>query len=313
MRALHHFSTFIGKSFALWAIAFALLGYFFPAVFAPYKSFITPALAVIMFGMGLTLQPRDFVEIVRRPLQVLVGLAAQFILMPLIAFLLTKILPLEPAVALGIILVGCCPGGTASNVITFLARGDVALSVTITSFSTLLAPIFTPLLLQLFAGAFIDIDLMKMMLAIGKIVILPIAAGVVIHHLLGERIRPAIAALPLVSVSGIVFIIAIVIALNHQGIASHGLMIFAAVILHNLTGYLLGYFVARACGFSAAQRRAIMIEVGMQNSGLGAALANSFFNPLAAVPSALFSVWHNISGAMLANLCVRTDKSDNTP
>lgn len=307
MRALHHFSSFIGKTFALWTIVFALLGYFFPALFAPLKGWITPALAIIMFGMGLTLQPRDFAEIVRRPLQVVIGLIAQFTLMPLIALLLTRIFQLDPAIALGVILVGCCPGGTASNVITFLARGDVALSVTITSISTLLAPLLTPLLLQLFAGELITLNLGAMMLTIGKIVILPIVAGVVLHHLLGERIRPAIAALPLVSIGGIVLIIAIIFALNHDKIASHGLLIFAVVILHNLLGNLLGYLAARACGFSAAQRRAIMIEVGMQNSGLGAALANSFFSPAAAVPSALFSVWHNISGALLANLFVRSD------
>ncbi len=182
MRTLHRFSTFIGKSFALWAILFALLGYFFPTIFAPYKSLITPTLAIIMFGMGMTLRPRDFIEIVRRPQQVFIGLAAQFILMPVIAFLLTKILPLDQAAALGVILVGCCPGGTASNVITFLARGDVALSVTITSFSTLLAPILTPLLLQLFASTLINIDVIKMMLDISKIVILPIAAGIAIHY-----------------------------------------------------------------------------------------------------------------------------------
>ena len=311
MMALRRFSDWVGKTFALWAIAFALLGYYFPAWFKDLGWLIKPALMVIMFGMGLTLQPRDFAEIVRRPVQVLLGLVAQFTIMPLIAVLLVNVFRLDPAVALGVILVGCCPGGTASNVITFLARGDVALSVTITSFSTLLAPLLTPLLLQTFAGELISIELLAMMKDIGQIVILPILAGVVLHYLLGHRIDPAIGAMPLVSVAGIVLIIAIVIAGSSAQLNSRtALIILSVVMLHNLLGYTLGYTVARLFGLSAAQCRAIMIEVGMQNSGLGAALAKTFFaaNPITAVPSALFSLWHNISGALLANICVRLDE-----
>lgn len=308
--ALHRFSTWVGKTFALWALAFAALGYFFPAWFKDLAWLIKPALMVIMFGMGLTLQPRDFAEIVRRPLQVVLGLAAQFLLMPLIAVLLVRVFQLEPAVALGVILVGCCPGGTASNVMTFLARGDVALSVTITSFSTVLAPVLTPLLLQWFAGELISIDVLAMMKDIAQIVILPIVAGVVLHYWLGHRIDVAIGAMPLVSVAGIVLIIAIVIARSSGQLNSfNALVILAVVMLHNVLGYALGFAAARVCGLSTAQCRAIMIEVGMQNSGLGATLANTFFaaNPITAVPSALFSLWHNISGALLANICVRLD------
>lgn len=312
MMALRYFSEWVGKTFALWALAFAVLGYFFPAVFKDLAWLIKPALMTVMFGMGLTLQPRDFAEIARRPLQVLLGLAAQFTLMPLIAVLLVKVFQLDPAIALGVILVGCCPGGTASNVITFLARGDVALSVTITSFSTLLAPVLTPLLLQLFAGELISIELLAMMKDIGQIVILPILAGVVLHYALGHRIDPAIGAMPLVSVAGIVLIIAIVIARSSQHLAgNNALIILGIVMLHNLLGYGFGYLAARLSGLSTAQCRAIMIEVGMQNSGLGASLANTFFaaNPLTAVPSAVFSLWHNISGALLANICVRLDQN----
>lgn len=310
MMALHRFSTWVGKTFALWALAFAVLGYVFPSWFKDLAWLIKPALMVIMFGMGLTLQPRDFAEIVRRPVQVVLGLVAQFTLMPLIALMLVRVFQLDPAVALGVILVGCCPGGTASNVITFLARGDVALSVTITSFSTLLAPVLTPLLLQTFAGELINIELLAMMKDIGQIVILPIVAGVMLHYVLGHRIDAVIGTMPLVSVSGIVLIIAIVIARSSGQLSgANALEILGVVMIHNLLGYALGYGAARACGLSGAQCRAIMIEVGMQNSGLGATLANSFFavNPITALPSAVFSLWHNISGALLANLCVRAD------
>lgn len=308
MKFLIQFSQWIGRTFAIWAILFALCGYFFPEIFIPLKSWIVPVLGIIMFGMGLTLKGDDFTEVFKRPVQVLVGLLGQFLIMPLLAVMLTKVFSLDPMVAIGVILVGCCPGGTSSNVITFLARGDVALSVAITSFSTILSPIFTPLLLQFYAGEIIDINTSAMMIDIAKIVLLPIIAGVVIHSILGEKVQPAIDVLPLISVTGIVLIVAIVVALSQPKIAESGLLIASIVILHNLLGYFLGYVLARLCGFGIAQQRAIMIEVGMQNSGLGSALAATFFTPLAAVPSALFSVWHNISGAILANLCSKNSK-----
>ncbi|UJF23793.1 bile acid:sodium symporter family protein [Suttonella sp. R2A3] len=308
MRALAQFSAWVGRTFALWAVLLGLAGFFFPDLFTPLKSLIVPALGVVMFGMGLTLKVEDFAEIAKRPRQVLVGLAAQFVIMPLLALLLVRVFNLDPAVALGVILVGCCPGGTSSNVITFLAKGDVALSVTITSFSTVLAPLLTPLLLQFYAGELIDIELLSMMITVAKIVLLPIILGVIVHRLLGEKIQPAIDVLPLVSVVAIVLIVAIVVALSHTKIAESGLLIFAVVVLHNILGYALGYLLARFNGFSYAQQRAIMVEVGMQNSGLGAALASKYFTPEAAVPSALFSVWHNISGALLASFCAKKEE-----
>ncbi|SUO94998.1 bile acid:sodium symporter family protein [Suttonella ornithocola] len=307
MRFLRTLSAFVGATFALWAVLISLLGYFSPAPFNNWASYLLPVLGLIMFGMGLTLEPSDFSEILKRPLPIILGIAAQFILMPLLAFLLIKIFSVEPAIALGLILVGCCPGGTSSNVITYLSRGDVALSVTITAFSTLLSPFVTPFLLEFYAGSIIEIPAKAMMINIAQIVLLPIIAGVVIHKLLGERLRPVFDVLPLISTSGILFILVVVVARSQPKIAEIGLMgiafWFFLVALHNLLGYLSGYLVARACGFSQAQRRAIMIEVGMQNSGLGASLAAKFFTPETALPSVFFSLWHNVSGAILANIC----------
>ena len=312
MHKIRRLSIFIGQTFALWAIVFAIIGYSLPQPFVPLKGTIPYALGVIMFGMGLTLRARDFEEIVRRPAQVLLGVVAQFLIMPLLAVALVHVFALDPMVALGVILVGCCPGGTASNVMTYLARGDVALSVTITSCSTLLSPLLTPLLLQLYAHTSVDIEAGKMMVSILETVLLPIVAGVVVNRLFDRHLQLLRDALPLISVSGIVLIIAIVVALNKSQIAASGLIIFGVVILHNLLGYAMGLSVAWLVGMDSAQRRAVMIEVGMQNSALGASLGiNHFKSPETALPSAIFSVWHNISGALVANICTWWDKRNH--
>lgn len=295
-------SSWIGKTFAIWALVSAVLGFIFPEFFASLAFLIVPILGIIMFGMGMTLKAEDFVEIIKRPKPVLVGLIAQFTLMPLIAYCLTMVFNLDPLIAVGVILVGCCPGGTSSNVITFLAKGDVALSVAITSISTLLAPFLTPVLLNVFAGQLIDIDLVNMMMTITKIVILPILLGIIFHRFLGKKIEFAIEILPMISVLGISIIIAAVVAVSKATILDSGVIVFIVVALHNMMGYTLGYLIARLSGFTEKQRRAIMVEVGMQNSGLGAALAATYFNPVAALPSAIFSVWHNFSGALVANI-----------
>ena len=236
------------------------------------------------------------------------GVVAQFLIMPLLAVLLVHVFSLEPMVALGVILVGCCPGGTASNVMTYLARGDVALSVTITACSTLLAPFLTPLLLELYAHKTVDIAVGAMMLSIVDMVLLPIVGGIIINRLFDRHLQVLRDALPLISVVCIVLILASVVALSKGAIAKSGMIIFGVVILHNLLGYLLGLLAARAAGLNSAQRRAIMIEVGMQNSALGATLGTKYFSPEAALPSAIFSVWHNISGALVANICTWWDK-----
>jgi bile acid:Na+ symporter, BASS family len=301
LKALVSLSAFVGKTFALWVIVFAVLGFLLPDVFKQVAPYIVTLLGIIMFGMGLTLSADDFKEVVKRPYEVGIGVIAQFLIMPLLAVVLTKIIPMSPEVAAGVILVGCCPGGTSSNVMTYLSKGDVALSVACTSVTTLAAPIVTPFLVWLFASQYLPVDGWAMFISIVKVVLVPLALGFALQKLVPSVVKSAVPVLPLVSVIGIVLIVAAVVGASKGAIAQSGLLVFAVVVLHNGLGYLLGFFAAKACGLSLAKRKAIAIEVGMQNSGLGAALATAYFSPVAAVPSAIFSVWHNISGALLAN------------
>ncbi|PWK69072.1 bile acid:sodium symporter family protein [Aminobacter sp. AP02] len=312
MKTIAAFSNFVGRSFAIWVIVFAVLGFVLPSTFSIFAPWIVVLLGIIMFGMGLTISAKDFAEVARRPFDVTIGVAGQFLIMPLLAVLLTRLIPMSPEVAAGVILVGCCPGGTASNVMTYLGKGDVALSVACTSVTTLLAPIMTPFLAWMFASQYLPVDAMSMFLSIVKVILVPLALGFVLQKLAPKLVKGAEPMLPLVSVAGIVLIVSAVVAVNKANIAQSGLMIFAVVVLHNGLGLLLGYFAARAAGLSLAKRKAIAIEVGMQNSGLGAALANAHFSPLAAVPSAVFSVWHNISGALVANYFSRITDDEAT-
>lgn len=310
MQAIARLSRFVGNTFAIWVLMFAVLAFFAPAQFKWIGPYIVPLLGLIMFGMGLTLSKADFKEVVKRPVDVAIGVAGQFVIMPALAWGLSKTLQLPPEIAVGVILVGCCPGGTASNVMTFLARGDVALSVAVTSVTTLLAPIVTPALIYLLASQWIEVSAGAMFWSIVQVVVLPIAFGVLAQSLLREKIKAAVTVLPLVSVVAIVAIVAAVVAGNQARIATSGLMIFAVVVLHNGLGLLLGYWLGKLSGMSVSKRKAIAIEVGMQNSGLGVALATAHFSPLAAVPSAIFSVWHNISGPLVATLFQRFKNED---
>ncbi|MFC4864203.1 bile acid:sodium symporter family protein [Pseudomonas sp. MAHUQ-62] len=308
MHALVTFSRFVGNTFAFWILLFAVLAFYQPAWFLPVIHWLVPLLGLIMFGMGLTLKTEDFREVLRRPLRVLIGVLAQFIIMPGLAWLLCKLMQLPAEIAVGVILVGCCPGGTASNVITWFARGDVALSVAITAATTLLAPLVTPALIWLLATEWLPVQLGALFTSILQVVVLPIALGLVAQRLLGERVRLAVDVLPLVSVVCIVALVASIVAASQAKIAESGLLIMAVVVLHNGLGLALGYLAGRLCGLPLAQRKTLSIEVGMQNSGLGAALATAHFSPLAAVPSALFSVWHNLSGSLLAAVFRRMDE-----
>ena len=307
MRALTALSRFVSASFPFWVLLFAILAFFRPAWFLPLTVAIAPLLGLVMFGMGLTLKGEDFREVARHPIRVLIGVLAQFVIMPGLAWLLCRLLQLPAEIAVGVILVGCCPGGTASNVMTWLSRGDVALSVAITSVTTLLAPLVTPALVWLLASAWLPVSFAAMFLSILQVVLVPIALGLLAQRLLGERTRQVAEVLPLVSVFSIVVIIAAVVAASQARIAESGLLIMAVVMLHNGLGLLLGYLTGKLTGMPLAQRKALAIEVGMQNSGLGAALDNAHFSPLAAVPSALFSVWHNLSGSLLAALFRRME------
>lgn len=281
-------------------IAAFLIGFLFPSQTAPLGAYTTIALGVIMFAMGITLTIPDFTLVVKRPLPVLLGVVAQYVIMPGIAVALVFIFQLPPELAIGVILVGCAPGGTSSNVITYLAKGDVALSVTMTSVSTLLAPIFTPLLTLWLAGTLLPVDAGAMAMSILQLVVIPIIAGLLVRWVFRKVIDKVLPALPWVSVLGISYVVVAVVAGSAERIVEAGLLVLGVVVLHNGLGYLLGYFAARAFKYPERVARTVSVEVGMQNSGLAATLAAAHFNPVAALPAAVFSVWHNISGGLLA-------------
>ncbi len=280
----------------------------FPEVLLPLDmKIINPLLGVIMFGMGLTLKPDDFRVVFQRPKDVLLGCLAQFTVMPLLAWLLAKVFSLSDELALGVILVGCCPGGTASNVIAFLARGDLALSVGMTATSTLLAPLLTPLLVWLMAGTFVNVDAVGMLLSILYVVIAPIVGGLVIQRLFPSFTKKAVAYLPAFSSLMIAVVVAIIVSHTADRLLTGGLLVVLVVMLHNLLGLTTGYLLARLLGLSREKRIAVSIEVGMQNSGLASSLATLHFAafPMATIPGAVFSVWHNISGALAARYFAR--------
>ena len=291
--------------FPVWAILGSLAAWLRPALFAPLAPAIVPLLGVVMFGMGLTLTARDFLEVASRPLLILAGTAMQFGVMPLAAWVIGHALDLPPAVLTGLVLVGACPGGTASNVITFLARGDVALSISLTTVSTLLAVFLTPALTWAYAGRLVPVPVGPMLLSICNVVLLPVLAGVLINRKWGARLAGSRKAFPLISVAAIVVIIAIVVALNAEQMAAFAVPVMVAVVLHNGVGLAMGYSIPRVFGLDLRICRTIAIEVGMQNSGLGVALANQFFTAAAAVPGAVFSIWHNLSGSLLAGYWTR--------
>ena len=286
----------------------ALLSVMMPAPFMAIDTWwINPLLGVIMFGMGLTLSPQDFRIVFSRPRDVLVGCLAQFTIMPFMAWLLTKAFSLPADLALGVILVGCCPGGTASNVITYLAKGDLALSVGMTATSTVLAPFMTPFLTWLLAGTLVDVNTLGMLQSIVYVVIAPILGGLLIQHFLPGFTKRAVAYLPAFSTLVIAFVVGIVVGHNASRLLMGGLLVIIVVMLHNLSGLALGYGIGRMLSLSHEKRAAISIEVGMQNSGLASSLATLHFAafPMATIPGAIFSVWHNISGALAARYFAR--------
>ena len=300
----HYISEYMG----VLVLGAAVLALLFPAALqqVPTKV-INYLLGVVMFGMGLTLRLQDFKVVFSHPKDVVIGCLAQFTVMPLLAWVLTRILSLDEALALGVILVGCCPGGTASNVITYLAKGDLALSVGMTGVSTLLAPFLTPLLTWALAGKSVDVDVLSMFLSILWVVILPIVVGLVIKTLCPKFTEKAVDYLPAFSSIAIAFIVAIIIAANADKLWVGGLIIVLVVMLHNICGLAIGYLIGRLLHLTSAKRKALSIEVGMQNSGLASSLATLHFAayPMAIIPGAVFSVWHNISGAIVARIYAR--------
>jgi len=285
----------------------AIVALLVPASFAWIDTWaINPMLGAIMFGMGLTLSPQDFKVVLTRPKDILVGCLTQFTVMPLLALALTWAFALPQELAIGVILVGCCPGGTASNVITYLAKGDLALSVGMTTASTLLAPLLTPLLVWLLAGTMVHVDTLGMLMSIVYVVIAPIALGLLCQHLM-SRISRLTAFLPVFSAIVIAMVVGIVVSHNADRLLTAGLLVVLVVVLHNLLGLAVGFTVGRLLRLPKPKRVALSIEVGMQNSGLASSLAVLHFAayPLAAIPGAVFSVWHNISGALAAKFYSR--------
>lgn len=292
---------FIARWMGVMVLLVAGLSLAVPASFVWIDTwFINPMLGVIMFGMGLTLSPVDFKIVLGRPWDILTGCLAQFTVMPLLAAFLAWAFSLPRELALGVILVGCCPGGTASNVITYLAKGDLALSVGMTACSTLLAPLLTPLLVWMLAGTMVDVDAPGMLLSIVYVVIAPIAVGLLCRHFLPGLTKAVTPYLPAFSSVAIALTVGIVVAHNAERLWLGGFMVVAVVMLHNLLGLSLGYLIGHLLRLPKPKNIALGIEVGMQNSGLASSLAVMHFAayPLATVPGAIFSVWHNISGAL---------------
>lgn len=301
MKFMESISKLASRYMAILVILMAAIALAAPGNFTWIAPQISILLGLVMFGMGMTLRPIDFKRILERPQDVLIGVLAQFTIMPLIALLLAKGFGLPPDLAVGVILVGTCPGGTSSNVMTYLARGDVALSVSMTMTTTLLAPIVTPLLTWWLAEAWIEVSFSAMMMSIVKVVVLPIAAGFIINAIWGGFVRKIEKILPLISIIAIIMIAGGVVAVSANRIMETGLLVMAVVICHNLLGYALGFLLAKLTHMDMAKAKAISIEVGMQNSGLATSLAILHFGAGAAIPGAIFSVWHNISGSLAAN------------
>lgn len=299
------FCNFISEYMGILVLVAALLALGFPELLRQVRpTVINYLLGVVMFGMGLTLNLGDFKIVFSRPKDVVVGCLAQFTVMPLLAWGLARLFQLDDALALGVVLVGCCPGGTASNVITYLAKGDLALSVGMTGVSTLLAPFLTPLLTWALAGKTVDVDVAGMLLSILWVVILPIVVGLLVKWVWPNFTEEAVGYLPALSSVAIALIVAIIISANADKLLAGGMVIVIVVMLHNVCGLCMGYMIGRLLGLAESKKRAISIEVGMQNSGLASSLATIHFAayPLATIPGAIFSVWHNLSGATVAHL-----------
>lgn len=300
---MKHLCDFIARWMGLIVLLVAVVSVLVPDSFIWIDTWtINPMLGIIMFGMGLTLSPHDFRIVLSRPKDIFIGCLAQFTVMPLLAWLLSWVFSLPKELALGVILVGCCPGGTASNVITYLAKGDLALSVGMTATSTLLAPLLTPLLVWLMAGTMVDVDTLGMLQSIVYVVIAPIVIGLFFQRFFPRMTKFITPYLPALSSIVIAMVVGIVVSHNAGRLMIGGLLVVIVVMAHNLLGLSIGYLVGRLLQLSKPKCVALSIEVGMQNSGLASSLAVLHFAayPLASIPGALFSVWHNISGALVA-------------
>ena len=312
MKKIGKISSFLTKYIGVIIIIFSVLAFFWRDGFAWTTNYTSMFLGIAMFGMGLTIKMGDFQVVFSRPKEILIGCLAQYTVMPFLAWILAVVLKLPEDLALGVILVGCCPGGTASNVITYIAGGDVALSVGMTIVSTLVAPLATPALVYMLAGAWVEVSFIAMVLSVVKVILVPVLLGILIRSILGKQIQKISELLPLISVVSIVMIISGIVAVNADKIISCGMLVLGVVILHNLCGMGIGLVAAKLLKVPYDKVTAIAIEVGMQNSGLAISLATANFaaNPLATLPGAIFSVWHNISGSVFAGIRRRGERQE---
>lgn len=305
---LRNICDFITRWMAIMVLLVAAVSLFLPASFSWIDVWaINPMLGIIMFGMGLTLSSHDFQIVLYRPKDIILGCLTQFIVMPLLAWALAYLFALPKELALGVILVGCCPGGTASNVITYLAKGDLALSVGMTTVSTLLAPFLTPMLVWLLAGTMVDVDTVGMLMSIVYVIILPITCGLLCQRYMSNITKRVVPYLPALSSVVIAMVVGVVVSHNADRLLVGGMIVVLVVMLHNVLGLSFGYLLSRLFHLPRQKCVAVSIEVGMQNSGLASSLATLHFAayPLASIPGAVFSVWHNISGALVAKLYQR--------
>lgn len=296
-------------AFPAFILAGSVLAFFIPGPFLPLTSYITYFLMIIMFGMGLTLTIPDFKEVVKRPVPIAIGVVAQFVIMPLAAVGVAKLFGMHPALAVGLLMLGSVPGGTSSNVIAYLAKGDVALSVAMTSVSTLLAPIVTPIIMLLLAGADVQVDGAGMAWSLAQTVLIPVIGGVVLRYVLDAWMEHISPVLPWISIAGIGGVVFPTVAKNREALVEVGLLVFAAVLIHNVLGYVLGYYTAKLTRLPESYRRTVAIEVGTQSAGLASGMAGKFFSPEAALPGAVAAVLHNITGAVYAWAVRRSTRS----
>ena len=299
---MKHFVSTSTNLFPLWVVLFCIWAFLQPQQWSNLNFLIIPLLSLVMFSMGLTLKVEDFIRIFKNFKIICFGILLQFLIMPILGFLLVKSFNIEQIIGIGVILVGCAPGGTASNVVCYLAKGDVALSISLTVCSTILAVFFMPVLFLFYTGSNIDIPIYQMMFSIFKIVIIPVSLGIILNSISFLNLEKIKLCLPLVAVIAIVFIITIIIGSNTNQIFKHGSKIFFIVICHNLLGIFLGFYLCKKMNYSEKIVKTLAIEIGMQNSGLATALAIKYFGSAAALAGAFFSIWHNISGPILASI-----------
>ncbi|WP_239373844.1 ketopantoate/pantoate/pantothenate transporter PanS [Snodgrassella gandavensis] len=291
----------ITRLFPLWAALCSIFAYRNPAVFIPLKPYISEMLMLVMLSMGMTLKIEDFTRVLKRPAPIAAGIGLHYLIMPLAAWLIAKMLNMSPELQAGMVLVGCVASGTASNVMVFLSKGDVALSVTISALSTIVGIFATPLLAKMYIAASIAVPVMNMLKEIFLIVALPIAFGVTINYFAPQLVKKVVPSLPLITMCLIIIVLSTVVSLSSDKIGIETAIVVIGVILHNALGLIGGYWGGRLFGFDKSICRTLALEVGMQNSGLAAVLGSNFFGPMAALPGAIFSLWHNISGSFLAS------------